>query len=61
MTFKRIKQLKKGDVVKWVDPDNNSCTKYYDIETIKRVGDIIQLISLDGCYLECYKHELFDL
>ena len=61
MKKKDIKALKPGDKVRWTDPDNDpetDCSKDLVIVTARIHGDMVQIVDMDGGYLECLPSEL---
>ena len=70
MKLTEIKKLKKGDEVFWSDPGGDewnepgdNCSKVIKILTIRfqkplRCESVIQLVGMNGDYLECLAREL---
>jgi hypothetical protein len=58
MTNKQIDKLKPGDQVFWNDPDDNICSRAFQIKTIKKTGDVIKIVGADGSSVECLAKEL---
>jgi hypothetical protein len=53
-----VKQLDNGDEVFWTDPDGGACSRLITIGAIAVNGDVVQITSKDGDYLECFAEEL---
>lgn len=61
MTYEEIMELDNGDEVFWTDPDDDpetSCSKIIKISNIIVNGEVVCIWGYDGCYLECFAHEL---
>ena len=59
MTLEEVKALQAGDEVCWADPDHEgACSRYFTIFRITVVGEVIQIMDIDGTFLECFAHEL---
>jgi len=58
MNLNEVENLKSGDKVYWNDPDDGLCSRWYDIETIEIVGDIVSIVEPDGSHLSCFMEEL---
>jgi len=58
MTLEQAKQLHKGDMVWWNDPDNSTCSRMYTILEIEIIGETVRIVDMTGDVLECFSCEL---
>jgi len=58
MQKRQVKKLEPGDRVFWTDPDDDTCSRRYTIQSISFVGEVIRITDTDGSNLECFRHEL---
>jgi len=59
MNLKQARELRIGDEVYWNDPDDDICSRYYNIAKIEILGnDIVHLVDKDGSELSCFISEL---
>jgi hypothetical protein len=60
MKIKDVRKLHSGDQVYWNDPDDGTCSRVYQIQTIEVDPEtgVVVIQEPDGSMLECYAREL---